>query len=246
MTSKQKNLLGHTLIWVTLLTIGLAYIESAVVVYLRELLFPHGFTFPMPVINHIVIKTEIWRELATLLILTSIGAIVGKHFLEKFAWFIYSFAVWDIFYYVFLKLLIDWPESFMTWDILFLIPVTWAGPVITPLIVTVLMIILSFVIFYYESKNKAFITWSDWSILLIGSILLIIAFCWDYTSFIFKEHTWQQLNALSNEELTIISASYVPQSFNWWMFLIAVAVLSTGITCVFIRSKKQLASFDSN
>lgn len=240
MTAEQRKHLVHTLIWVSLLTIGLAYIESAVVVYLRELIYPQGFTFPMPVVNQLVIKTEIWRELATLLILTSIGAIAGRRFTEKFAWFIYSFAVWDIFYYVFLKLLINWPESFMTWDILFLIPITWSGPVITPLIVTVLMIILSFVIFYYESKNKAIITWSDWSILLIGSILLIIAFCWDYTSFIFKGHTWQQLNALSNEELTVISALYVPQSFNWWMFSVAVVVLFAGITGIFIRNKMRL------
>ena len=101
----------RTLLIITLLFIALGYIESAVVVYMREILYPGGFQFPLAPIEMNLAITEIIREFATLVILVCIGMLTGRTFSEKFAWFLYSFAIWDIFYYVFLKLLIGWPES---------------------------------------------------------------------------------------------------------------------------------------
>jgi hypothetical protein len=114
----------------------MGYMESSVVVYLRAIMYPDGFGFPLaPFDSHLAV-TEIFREVATIIMLLGAGIIAGKTFPERFAWFIYCFAIWDIFYYVFLKALLGWPESFMTWDILFLIPATWVGPVISPIIVS--------------------------------------------------------------------------------------------------------------
>ncbi|MBK6833902.1 MAG: hypothetical protein IPG89_06345 [Bacteroidetes bacterium] len=64
--------------------------------------------------------------------LVGAGIIAGKTRLTRFAYFIIAFAIWDIFYYVFLYVLLQWPESLFTWDILFLVPVPWTGPVIAP------------------------------------------------------------------------------------------------------------------
>jgi len=112
--------------------------------------------------------TEIFREAATLIMLVGIGIIAGRNSSERFAWFLYSFAVWDIFYYVFLKLLLNWPESFMTWDILFLIPVTWVGPVIAPVIVSITMIAFALIILYSNQKSiPVTIKSSEWICLFV-------------------------------------------------------------------------------
>jgi len=112
--------------------------------------------------------TEIFWEAATLIMLVGIGIIAGRNSSERFAWFLYSFAVWDIFYYVFLKLLLNWPESFMTWDILFLIPVTWVGPVIAPVIVSITMIAFALIILYSNQKSiPVTIKSSEWICLFV-------------------------------------------------------------------------------
>ena len=91
--------------WITLFGIAMGLLEGAVVVYLRELYYPEGFGFPLKLMSNQVALTELFREAATLIMLMSIGALAGRTRIERFAFFIYSFAVWDIFYYVFLKLL---------------------------------------------------------------------------------------------------------------------------------------------
>ena len=135
-----------TLIVVSLFAIAMGLLESAVVIYLRDILYPGGFEFPLNPVRPDLVWTEILRELATLVMLLGVGILAGRNLAERFAWFMYSFAVWDIFYYAFLRVLIGWPESLMTWDVLFLLPVTWTGPVITPLIVSATMIFFALII----------------------------------------------------------------------------------------------------
>ena len=121
----------------------MGFLEAAVVVYLREILYPGGFSFPLSPVPASLALTEIFREVATLVMLVSIGILAGRKFSTGFAWFIYSFAIWDIFYYIFLKAVLGWPESLMTWDVLFLIPTTWTGPVLTPVLVSLTMILFA-------------------------------------------------------------------------------------------------------
>ncbi|HNY09113.1 MAG TPA: hypothetical protein PKO42_04430, partial [Tenuifilaceae bacterium] len=144
------------LIWVTLFAIAMGLLESAVVIYMRELLYPGGFSFPLSPIPERLAVTELLRELATLVMLVGVGVVAGRNFPERFAWFIFSFGVWDIFYYVFLKLLIGWPTSMLTWDLLFLIPVTWTGPVVAPVAISLMMITLALVILKSAGKNSGF------------------------------------------------------------------------------------------
>src|SRR5674476_343996 len=141
--NKASHLISYNLLWVTLFSVAMGMLESSVVIYLRELYYPAGFQFPLKATSYIVAVTEIFRELATLIMLLGIGVLAGKNKHERFAWFIYSFAIWDIFYYLFLFLIINWPVSLLDWDVLFLLPVMWVGPVWSPVLLSLLMIILA-------------------------------------------------------------------------------------------------------
>jgi len=228
----MKNIIFpfRTLLIVTLFFIALGYIESAVVIYMREILYPAGFQFPLAPIKMDLAVTEIFREAATLVILICIGMMTGRTFSEGFAWFLYSFAIWDIFYYVFLKLLIGWPESFMTWDILFLIPTTWVGPVITPVIVSLTMILLSMILVYYNRKfDKVKINWIEWCLLIIGSVILILSWTWDYSAFIFEHYTFREIWSVPGDELYNVASQYIPRKFYWGIFWVGEGVILAGM-----------------
>ena len=94
------------LLWITIFAITMGIFEGAVVVYLRALYYPIGFNFPLVLMDNQIVITELFRELASLFMLLSVGIIAGKNLSQRFAWFIYSFAVWDIVYYVFLYLIL--------------------------------------------------------------------------------------------------------------------------------------------
>ena len=79
---------------------------------------------------------EVGREFATLVMLAGIGWLTGRNWLERLAWTGVAFGIWDVFYYVWLWVFIGWPHSPGTWDVLFLIPVPWIGPVWAPVVVS--------------------------------------------------------------------------------------------------------------
>jgi hypothetical protein len=234
--------LQKKIIWVTVFSIAMGFMESAVVVYLRALYYPNGFDFPLAPIDQRVAVTEIIREAATLIMLISIGALAGKNWYEKFAWFIFSFAVWDIFYYVFLKLLLDWPSSVFTWDILFLIPTVWIGPVLAPLILSATMILLSLSVLYYGQLNeRIFISPVEWALLVTGSLVVIFSFTYDYASFVLERYPLSELMRLSSEKkLFEMSLNYIPVSFDWLVFGIGEILLLIAIG-LFIRRFKSLS-----
>lgn len=138
MSSKHKQLL-----WLTFFSIAMGLLEAAVVIYLRYLYYPDGFRFPLTLMAENVVITELLREVATLIMLVGVAVLAGRTAHQRFAFFLIAFGVWDIFYYVFLKLLLGWPESLLTWDILFLLPVPWVGPVLTPCLVSLTMILMA-------------------------------------------------------------------------------------------------------
>jgi hypothetical protein len=220
-----------TVLWVFLYSIGMAFLESAVVVYLREIYYPYGFGFPLaPIDKHIAI-TEVGREAATLLMLLAIGFIAGRSRIQRFAYFIFSFAIWDIFYYVFLRVLIGWPESLMTFDVLFLIPTTWVGPVITPVIASLTMIGLALPIIINEGKGKVIkFSMLAWILLIVGSVDLVLAFIWDYSSYMLQHHSFTQLFSLAHSKAVFDTAyNYIPRSFNWFLFIIGELIIIVGI-----------------
>jgi hypothetical protein len=211
---------------ISIFAIAMGLLESAVVIYLRDILYPGGFEFPLNPVRPDLVWTEILRELATLIMLLTIGILAGKTTPEKFAWFLYAFAIWDIFYYVFLWALIGWPESFMTWDVLFLLPVTWTGPVISPLIIASTMILLALLIVRKESGR---IPKLSWVLLISGSLILITAFTWDYSGFVLENMSFRDIWTLPGSQVHAMVHEYIPRKFNWLLFSLGELVILSGI-----------------
>src|SRR5262249_38081804 len=107
--------------------------------------------------------TELAREAATLLLLAAAALAVAHNFRQWFAAFVFVFGLWDLFYYVFLKVLLDWPASLLTWDILFLVPVPWVAPVLAPVLVASSMVAAGAVVLRRESYGRPVrLAWSHW------------------------------------------------------------------------------------
>ena len=229
----------RTCIIVTILSIAMGFLECAVVIYMREILYPGGFEFPLAAIEGDLALTEILREAATMVMLLAIGLMAGRNGSERFAWFLYSFAVWDIFYYVFLKILIGWPSSLLTWDILFLIPVTWVGPVIAPLILSLTMIAFAMIVIFFSGRNgKARISTLSWSLLIAGSLVLILSFTWDYSGFMLDHYSFSEIWTIPRENLYDLAASYIPRKFSWWIFLPGEGIILAGILCFYVQNHR--------
>lgn len=209
----------RTIAWITLFATAMGFLETSVVVYLRALLYPGGFGFPLAPIEKSVALTEIIREAATIIMLVVVGIMAGKTFITRFGYFLYAFAVWDIFYYIFLKLLLDWPQSFLTWDVLFLIPLVWVGPVLTPVLVSLTMIIFFFIIIQ-KSLVKTNIDpgWKNWALLVSGSLVLIFSWAQDYSAFILEHYSFRQIWNIPSSDLMALSNQYIPRAFNWYLF----------------------------
>lgn len=184
--------------------------------------------------------TETLREAATIIMLAGAGYLGGRYFTQRFAAFIYCFAIWDIFYYVFLKALIGWPGSLLTWDILFLIPVMWTGPVLSPVIVSLTMILFAAVILYLSKHNKIHITPEEWSLLIAGSFILIISFTWDYLSFTFNHAAFTELYQHHGlKALWLFPEQYIPAKFPWILFIAGELIITAAITLLFFRNKRN-------
>ncbi len=165
------------LFWLLIWGIVFGYIEAAVVVYLREIYYPEGFAFPLVMIEDHIVFTEVFREAATLLLIWATASLVYNRLQSRFAAFFLLFGLWDIFYYIFLKLLLHWPESINTWDILFLIPAPWVGPVWAPILVSLGFIYAGTTLLFHNKKNHFFHFNRRFILLeLISALLIIISF----------------------------------------------------------------------
>lgn len=232
--------LSFLLLIVTLFSIAMGLLESAVVIYLREILYPEGFGFPLSPVKSDLMGTELLREGATLIMLLSVGFLAGRNAPERFAWFLYSFAIWDIFYYVFLWLLIGWPESLMTYDVLFLLPSTWIGPVVTPLVVSLTMIGFALLILVINLQNMdQKIPGISWLLLIAGSVTLILGFIWDYSAFILESMTIRDIWTLPKEEVLELATRYIPRKFNWFLFILGEILILSGILVYYLSFRKR-------
>ena len=240
--TKSSTSIGNTLIWITVFSVAMAMLESSVVIYLRELYYPGGFQFPLKATSTTVAVTELLRELATIVMLLGIGMLAGKNKSGRFAWFIYSFAIWDLFYYVFLYLIIGWPLSFLDWDVLFLLPIMWTGPVWAPVLLSVLMIILALFILHPEKhRQNSNLKSSEWILLITGAITVIVAFCKDYYLFMTEHFSSVPAQLLFFSKHTIgYSTQYVPVHFDAVLFLFGCLVICTGIGMYAFRNIREV------
>jgi hypothetical protein len=215
-------LVTKRLIALAALSIAFGYIEASVVVYLRAIFFPEGFVFPLAefgIETSPLWMTEIGREASTLVLIISGAYLFGRNVRERVAGFMIIFGIWDIFFYVWLKVLVNWPASIMDWDILFLIPVIWAGPVLAPVLISVVMIVFGLIVIRqscYGQSVKIFPI--DWLGFSGAGVLTVVVFC------------------LASRG--IMEPGY-ESYFNWPLFLISpVAAVALFIKCL-LRSSKS-------
>jgi hypothetical protein len=130
----------RTLLWLTLFAIAMAYFEAALVVHLRHLYYPGNpqAIFPLQLMSHADLAMELGRELATVVMIITVALLAVRDNGRRFAAFVFLFGIWDLFYYAWLKVLIDWPQSWLEWDVLYLVPWIWLGPWITAALIALL------------------------------------------------------------------------------------------------------------
>ncbi len=186
MNLHRSPLLKHLF---ALATFGIAmgFLEAVVVIYLRQILYPEGFAFPLRRMSPVLLSIESLREISTMVMLITVSILAASEFLRRFSFFLIIFGVWDIFYYIWLKILLDWPSTLLDWDVLFLIPVIWIGPVLAPVICSGTMIVIGGYFLVILNKGYAVrMRRSEWLLMGLGTLLIFITFVWDFAHIIIK------------------------------------------------------------
>ncbi len=136
-------------------SIAMGYLETTVAYYQRIILnIPVDYDLkevPYFTPTHLLIEQV--REATTIIMLFAFALLIGKTIKEKFAIFFLTFGIWDIFYYIFYYILLRWPPSLLTLDLLFLIPVPWVAAVWVPVSTSIFLIVFSSVVIFVESKK---------------------------------------------------------------------------------------------
>jgi len=168
------------LVPVAIFACAMAYLEAAVVVYLRRLV---GVVEPWHdpgIYDATIAAVEVGREAATLLMLAAFGWACGRNTQSRAGFAFFAFGVWDILYYAWLKVLLGWPASLLTPDILFLIPLPWWGPVLSPVLIAVLAIAAGWMAVARDDRGLRFNPGPvGWAALAAGILAALYAFMAD-------------------------------------------------------------------
>jgi hypothetical protein len=199
---------------VVLYAAAMAWVESAVVFYLRSMMDriePYQPN-PLPVIGGFA-SVELPRELATLIMLFAVGWLAGRTWRARLGYMAIAFGAWDIFYYVFLKIICGWPHSLFDWDILFLLPLPWWGPVLAPVSIALLMI--AWGTLATQSDDRAAEARWAWALASVGMALALSVFMID---------AWRALPGGRDLVMRVL-----PTAFNWPLFLVALLLMASPV-----------------
>ena len=206
---------------VVIFAIAMAWVESAVVYDLRTLvnrINPYQPN-PLPIIGGLG-PVELVREAATLTMLLAVGILAGRTWRIRLAYAALAFGVWDIFYYVFLRVICNWPRSLFDWDILFLLPLPWWGPVLAPMCIALLMILWGTLITQLEfesvpANREIASVVAVWTINGLGICLALYVFMAD------------TLRVVARGEDAV--RNVLPERFQWPLFLASLMLMAAPI-----------------
>jgi hypothetical protein len=197
--------------------IGMAWVEAACVFYLRVMVGrvnPYQAN-PLP-LHDVLGEVELVREVATLVMLAAVGWLAGGTRSARLGYAAVAFGIWDIFYYVFLRLISGWPGSLFDWDILFLLPLPWWGPVLAPVCIAVLMVVGGTLAIQSPIERPAdVLTRALWRLNGLGIVLALYTFMAD------------SLGAV-NHGLSA-TTTVLPRAFHWSVFSVAVALMAAPL-----------------
>jgi hypothetical protein len=222
---------GHRWLVVALYAVAMAWVEAAVVYYLRSLIDriePYQ-PYPLPVAGGFG-QAELIREIATLIMLFTVGWLAGATWRSRLGYSVVAFGIWDIFYYVFLREMTGRPKSLFDWDILFLIPLPWWGPVWAPTSIAVLMIVWGTFLTRIERSPSSFD--SSWKCLALGGLGVALAL------FIFMADAIR-----TADQGTEALRNMLPVRFNWPLFGVALALMALPVADVArqeLRARREL------
>ena len=202
---------------VTIFAVAMAWVEAAVVFYLRTMvdrIEPYQAN-PLPLMGGLG-EAELVREAATLIMLLAVGVLAGQTLRERLAYSAIAFGIWDIFYYVFLKVLCGWPYSLFNWDILFLIPLPWWGPVLAPVSIALLMIVWGTLVIRREMPPISLVReWKPWCLNFAGIMTALYLFMADAARV-----SPQGADAVRR---------VLPVSFNWPVFGVSLVLMAAPV-----------------
>lgn len=211
-----------TLPLVVLYALAMAWVEAAVVFYLRTMLdriVPHQPN-PLPVGPGFAMA-ELVREASTLVMLAAVGWLAGRTWRSRAAYMLLAFGVWDIGYYVWLVPLTGWPRSLADWDLLFLIPLPWWGPVWAPTAIASLMVAFGAVVVRAEAAGRS--AWPGrpaWVAAALGAGLALHVFMADALRVVAGGGDFDVLREM------------LPARFQWPHFIVALGLLAVPVAQV--------------
>ena len=206
---------------------AMAWVESAVVYYLRthiDRIVPYQPN-PLP-LNDAIGYVELWREAATLVMISMLGMLAGRTWRRHLGYAALAFGVWDIFYYVFLRIMTGWPRTIADWDILFLLPLPWWGPVLAPVSIALVMILWG-TLTTQSGDGATDARWA-WALACVGIVLALAVFMID---------TWL---ALLDDRDAVLQV--LPTTFNWPLFWVALLLMASPALhqAAFLPTKKSV------
>lgn len=197
------------LLWVSIYAVAMALLEAAVVVYLRGLLDVSADRVSLGSYG----RVEVGREVATVVMLVAVGWLSGKTGADRLAYGLLAFGLWDIGYYAWLRVLIGWPATLLDWDLLFLVPLPWWGPVLAPALIAALICANAVLALgRLEREERPRFTPARVGLVTTGGALALYVFTSDSLHAFLKG--WPNWYALR------------PGPFRWSLFLVALALMA--------------------
>jgi hypothetical protein len=199
--------------FVALYAVAMAYVEASVVSYLREALGIDDLRRDLPAEFDRLAGIEIGREVATILMLLAVGWIAGRRLQDRLGYFVFAFGLWDIAYYFWLGIFEGWPRSPLDWDILFLIPVPWWGPVLAPVLIAAMMCVGGAAAVFGADRGVAWrLNWTNAGIAAAGIAIVLLTF------------TIDGLRAVPDGVGAV--GNVRPSDFAWWLFVPGFVAMS--------------------
>ncbi len=219
--------------------IAMAWVEAASVFYIRALvgrIEPYqADPLPLEAMNGALGNVELWREAATLVMIATLGVLAGRTWRRRAGYAALAFGAWDIFYYVFLRLISGWPRTLLDWDILFLLPLPWWGPVLAPVSIALVMILWG-TLATQSGDGAETVLWpprARWTfftgaLACVGIALALAVFMID---------AWRALPDGRDAVLQVL-----PTTFNWPLFWVALLLMASPALhqVAFLPTKKSV------